>query len=255
MDQCTPVATPLNPSVFLTKHDGPIDQASSSYYAVAIGSLLYAAMCTRPDIAYAVNSLAQFTSNPGNEHWTAVKRVMRYLKGTHDYSLTYSSQGEKDWSTDVVGYSDADWGSDHFDRKSISGYTFMLGDATISWSSKKQATVALSSTEAEYVAASHATTQAIWLRQLLEELHFPQSKPTTIHCDNQSAIALVRDAQFHARTKHIDIRHHFIRDKLEDGTINVIYCPTNDMLADILTKGLAKPKHEHFRSEIGVRPA
>jgi hypothetical protein len=255
MDQSTPVSTPMNPSVSLAKHDSPVDQASSSYYAVAIGSLLYAAMCTRPDIAFAVNTLAQFTSNPGEEHWTAVKRVMRYLKGTHDYSLTYSSQGEKDWSTDVVGYSDADWGSDHVDRKSISGYTFMIGDASISWSSKKQATVALSSTEAEYVAASHATTQAIWLRQLLKELRFPQSKSTIIRCDNQSAIALARDAQFHARTKHIDIRHHFIRDKLEDGTIDIIYCSTNDMLADILTKGLAKPKHEYLRSEIGVRPA
>jgi hypothetical protein len=255
LENASTVSTPMVPGQTLLKRDGPSDKVASGLYAIAIGSLLYAAMCTRPDIAFAIQSLSQFTSNPGPEHWTAVKRVLRYLKGTRDYALTYTGQDDEGKPIKVIGYTDADWGSNPVDRKSISGYSYMLGGAAISWSSKKQPTVALSSTEAEYIAATHATRQAVWLRQLLHELFVPQENPTQLLMDNQSAIALTRDAQFHPRTKHIDIQYHFIREKLGDGAIYITYCPTHDMKADLLTKSLAKPRHKFLREELGVHAA
>jgi hypothetical protein len=255
MENTSPVSTPLDPHVILAKREGqPSDKIGGGLYAVAIGSLMYAAMGTRPDIAYAVQTLSQFTSNPGPEHWTAVKRVFRYLNGTRTYGITYSGADENEWPMNPIGYSDADWGSNPNDRKSISGYSFMPRGA-IAWSSRKQSTVALSSTEAEYIAATHATRQAIWLRQLLDGLQIPQEGPTTLYADNQSAIALSRDPQFHARTKHVDIQHHFIREKVANGDIDIIYCPTHEMVADVLTKGLAKPKHTKFSGDMGMLQA
>jgi len=255
MENAASAPTPLNPSVILTKREGePSDRVASNLYAIAIGSLMYAAMATRPDIAFAVQTLSQFTTNPGPEHWTAVKRVFRYLSGTRDYKLTYGGH-QQDWPLEVSGFTDADWGSNPNDRKSISGYIYLLGGGAIAWSSKKQGTVALSSTEAEYIAATHAARQAIWLRHLFNGLNLPLKGSTSIHADNQSAIALSKDSQFHARSKHIDIQHHFIREKVGDGSIELVYCPTDEMLADILTKGLSKAKHEKFTRELGLLPA
>ena len=128
----------------------------------------------------------------------------------------------------------------------------MLAGSTVSWSSKKQPTTALSSTEAEYMALTHATTNAIWLRSFLSELHLPQRDSTAIKSDNLSAIALTQNSQFHARTKHIDIQHHFVRERTEANEIEVTFCPTNEMAADILTKALPRPKHEYFTSRLGL---
>jgi len=255
LQDAKPVSTPMNPSVTLVKkEDGPRDPKQSYRYAMAIGSLMYAALGTRPDIAFAVQCLSQFSANPSPEHWTAVKRVFRYLLGTRTYSLTLGACSKDEVSIQLNGYADADWGSNPVDRKSVSGYTFLINDGAIAWSSKKQPTVALSSTEAEYIASTHAARQIIWLRQFLSELEFPEQKPTTLHNDNKGAIALSKDPQFHARSKHIDIQHHFIREKIADGLIEIIYCPTDDMLADLFTKGLPKPKHEGFTKSIGVSP-
>jgi hypothetical protein len=209
---------------------------------------MYCMLGTRPDIAYAVGALSQFSSNPGKAHWQAVKRVMRYLQGTKEMCLTYSA------AIKLIGYTDADWGGDHDDRRSTSGYIFLLGDGVISWSSKKQRTVALSSTEAEYMAATQATKEAVWLRNLLFELGYPQhDHPTTIFADNQSCIALAKNPTFHARTKHIDIQHHYVRERLEDGNIELVYCNTNDMVADILTKALSKDKVTSFSQSMGLK--
>jgi hypothetical protein len=209
---------------------------------------MYCMLGTRPDIAYAVGALSQFASNPGKAHWQAVKRVMRYLQGTKELCLTYSS------SIDVLGYTDADWGGDQDNRRSTSGYLFKIGDGAISWSSKKQRTVALSSTEAEYMAATQATKEAVWLCLLLDEIGYTQNKiPTTIMADNQSCIALAKNPTFHARTKHIDIQHHYIRERLEDGDIELVYCNTNDMVADVLTKALSRDKLVGFSEEMGLK--
>jgi hypothetical protein len=167
---------------------------------------MYAALGMRPDIAYTVGHLTRFAENPGKAHWEAVKRVIQYLKGTKDWWLVLGGQQEK-----IIGYSDADRMSNK-DRHAISGYTFLIDGGAISWSAKWQDIVALSTTEAKYVAATHAAKEALWLRFFIGKLFRPKinSKPMTLLSDNQSAIALTKDSQFHARSKHIDIRYHFI---------------------------------------------
>ena len=217
-------------------------------YREAVGSLMYASLGTRPDITYAVTVLSKFSSNAGLAHWNALKRVFAYLQGTKDLWLSYGNS-----NTELLGYADAD-GSMHEDRKAISGYAFMLFGGAVSWSSKKQEIVALSTTEAEYVAATHATKELLWLRSLITEIfEFMTNKDTrTLYSDNQSAIALTKDHQFHARTKHIDIRFHFIRWVISEGKLKLIYCPTEDMIADTLTKALPSGKVKHFATELGL---
>jgi hypothetical protein len=208
--------------------------------------LNYAALGTRPDISYAVGILSKFLDKPGTTHWAAVKRVFAYLSGTTDLVLMYGKQQKE-----LEGYSDAD-GSMHEERKAVSGYAFILDGGAVSWSSKKQDIIALSTTEAEYVAASHAVKEALWLRTLISQIFGSLTRPTTMHSDNQSAIALAKDHQYHARTKHIDIRFHFIRWVLEEGRITLVYCPTDKMVADTLTKALPSAKVKHFASELGL---
>jgi hypothetical protein len=248
MENANPVLTPLDPNVKLEKNTGnPVDPAQ---YATAIGSLMYAAIGTRPDIAYAVQLLSQFTANPSTMHWTAVKHVMRYLSSTRDYALVYGGPGN--FSTTFTAFSDADWGSDQDDRKSISGNTFLLAGGAISWASKKQSLTALSTCEAEFTAANLALRQVVWLRQLLSDLGFRQAKPSVLYCDNQAAIMLSLDQQFHARTKHFDIQTHFLRDKVDDKTVTLEYCPTSEMVADVLTKALGRQKFRGFVSDLGL---
>jgi hypothetical protein len=208
---------------------------------------MYASLGTRPDITYAVGILSQFNEKPGEVHWTAVKRVFAYLAGTRDFRLCFG--GEK---RELTGYSDAD-GSMHEERRAISGYAFLIDGGAVSWSSKKQEVVALSTTEAEYVALSHATKEALWLRSLISGIFGRFAGSTTLFGDNQSALALAKDHQYHARTKHIDIRFHFIRWVISDGHIKLIYCSTTDMVADTLTKALPSPKVKHFAHELGLR--
>ena len=188
-------------------------------------------------------------SRPSKDHWIGVKRVLRYLKGTLNYGLKFSAHDE---DPELIGYSDADWAGDVDTRRSTSGYVFQIGRSTVSWSSRKQATVAKSSTEAEYVALSSATQEAVWLCRLMEDLGKHLDAPTTIYEDNQGAIELAKNAKYHNRTKHIDICHHFVRERVVSNEIRVIYCPTGDMVADIMTKGLAKLSFEKLRDLLGV---
>ena len=197
---------------------------------------MYAMLGSRPDIAYAVSRVSQYSINPDPTHWTAVKRIFRYLAGTPNRGLCYGLFGSG------RGFTDADWGSGE-DRKSIGGYTFLLNGAAISWVSKKQSPVALSSTEAEYMALTQAVKESIWLQGLLRDLGAKRNleEMQNINVDNQVAIALARNAEFHARTKHIDIQYHFVREHLEKKTISLTYNPTTEMTADIFTKGLPHP--------------
>ncbi|SJL18053.1 uncharacterized protein ARMOST_21625 [Armillaria ostoyae] len=190
-----------------------------------IGSLLYLALGTRLDIACAVQTVSRFASNPGLEHWTALKRIFKYIAGTQDYELVYHAEGDKVFSH---GYTD--------DRKLISGYAYFVADAAFAWSSKKQSTVALSSTEAEYKALAHATRQAIWNRNLLAELGYNQDEATVLYEDNQSAIAIACDLAYHARSKHFDVQNHFVWEKIENDIIELEHCSTKDMIANIFTK-------------------
>ena len=216
------VTTPADMSVKLVKQDGVSKSVDSTYYQSIIGSLLYVAIATRPDISQAVRVLSKFCASPTEAHLTAAKRVLRYLKGTENLSLRF----KKSVSETFIGYSDADWAGDLDDRHSTSGNLFILANGTISWMSKKQATVALSTAESEYVALSQATQEAIWLRRLLKDLGMFIDQPTVIHEDNKGAISIARNPVFHGRTKHIDIRSLFIRASIQLGAIDVKYFPS-----------------------------
>ena len=231
MAETKPVFTPVDVSQNLNSES--TDSVDKSFYQSAVGSLLYLLNWTRPDITFAVNNVARFTCNPTKEHWTAVKRVLRYLKGTIDYGITYT----RDSKDNLVGYCDADWAGDVNDRKSTSGYVFTLAGAPVSWRSKKQTCVALSTAEAEYVALASAAQEAVWLRELIHQLDGPSKEATIMYDDSQSAIAMTKNPQFHGRSKHIAIKYHYIRGEVEKGTVRLVYCQTTDMLADILTKG------------------
>ena len=257
LQDANPVNTPLDPNVNLDSIDPPSEandtsERASGLYATAIGSLLYAAMGTRPDIAYAVHRLAQFTRSPQPKHWTAVKRVLRYLKGTRTLYLTFGGLNVAQPS-EILTFCDADWAS-NADRKSISGYVVMLAGGAIAWSSKKQTSVALLTAEAEYIAATHAAKQVLWYRSLFSELGISQPSTSTIFTDNQAAIAIAHHPEFHARTKHIDIALHFLRDHVQSKTLNTAYVNTRDNLADIFTKGLPRPAHQDFTSRLGLLP-
>lgn len=213
-------------------------------YMSIVGSLIYAAMITRPDITYAVQALGRHLQTSGEEHMIAAKRVLRYLQGTKDLGLVYEASGDSTGQPSIVGFSDADWGGDLDTRRSTTGYLFMIDKTggAISWASKLQPTVALSSAEAEYMAACAAVQEAIHLRLLMHDLGFEQKEATVIYEDNQGCIALSDNPVFHKRTKHIDIRYHFIRERVTSKEIELKYVATEHQLADLLTKGLPKPR-------------
>ena len=198
---------------------------------------MHAIVQTRPDCAFTVCSLAQHLSNFDSTHWKSVKRVLRFINGTCSFGIKYC---KKPNGNILVGYSDADWAGDKDTRRSTSGYCFLLAGAVVSWASKKQTSVALSSNESKYMVLSKAAAKAIWLRRLLQDLGFPQSQPTSIYADNQSAIALTANPKFHSRSKHIDTQYHFTRDQILNKQITLKYVPTMDMVADIFTKSLPR---------------
>lgn len=251
-----PISTPMDPNTKISTAQSPSTGPQYATmrnipYREAVGALMYAMLGTRPDISFAVTTVSKFSSNPGMAHWEAVKRIYRYLLGTKELWLSYGGVAKE-----LVGYADAD-GSMSEDRRATSGYAFLVDGGAVSWSTKRQEIVSLSTTESEYIAATHASKEALWLRSLISQVFgpFPLDTATTLFSDNQSAIALSKDHQYHARTKHIDVRFHFIRWVVEDGKIRLIYCPTNDMVADTLTKALPSPKVKHFAVELGLRDA
>lgn len=211
MFECNPVRTPVEVGTKLSKNDdgAPVDQ---TYLKQIVGSLRYLT-CTRPDISYGVGLISRFMESPRQSHMQVAKRIMRYLKGTYDHGLFYASTNQ----CALVGYSDSDWGGDLDDRKSTSGYCFNFGNTAFSWSSKKQSIVALSTCEAEYVAAASSACQAIWLRYLMSQICVPQKKPMKIFVDNVSAISLAKNPVIHERSKHIDTLSFFKRSSCQKG--------------------------------------
>jgi hypothetical protein len=211
---------------------------------------MYLSIWTRPDITQAVNYLSQFNNCYGEEHWTCAIRVLKYLKGTKLYGISFLRNLEDP----LVGYCDADWGNDRVDRKSYSGYLFMNAGGPVSWRCKKQNCVALSSTESEYVSLSQACNEAIYLRNLLKELS-NELQPVKLFCDNQGALFLASNNAFQARTKHIDIACHHIREHVGKGSIVLAHVCSEKMLADIFTKPLPSPRFQLLTSKLGVCPA
>jgi hypothetical protein len=204
-----PVSIPMDLNVHLSSAQSPATTQEFARmhdvpYHEAVGLLMYDALGTRPDIAYAVQTVSRFTSKPGLDHWEAVKRIFRYLKGMRELWLAYGGD-----ERELLGYADADRSMAE-DRHAISGCAFILHGGAVSWSTKRQEIISLSTTESEYVAATHAAKEILWLCSLLSQLFAMELEPTMLFSDNQLAIALMKDHQYHARTKHIDIRFHFI---------------------------------------------
>lgn len=244
MEDSKPTSTPMETGIKLTKAEKLTDNSKYDYRGL-IGSLMYIAVGTRPDISHAVSYLSQYNNCFTEVHWKSAKRILRYLKGTKDLRLTF---GKGDLT--ITAYADADWGRSD-DRRSYTGYLFKVGNSIVSWESRKQRTVALSSTEAEYMCLSDSCKEALFLCKFLEEL-FQKPFKVTIFNDNQSAQKLCMNSMFHARTKHIDIRHHFIREHVSKGSIDVKYLCTKEMLADILTKPLSSGSHVKFVTELNL---
>jgi hypothetical protein len=246
MGDSRPMTTPMITN-WKKLHASESPLVDSTLYRQLIGSLMYL-VNTRPDICFAVNTLSQFMVEPRRVHWVAAKHVLRYLCGTVDYGLDYH-RGD---GVRLVGYTDSDWAGCVSDRKNTSGCCFGLGSAVVSWFSRKQKSVALSSAEAEYMAASQASCEALWLHKMLIGLFGVQLRPTVIYCDNQSCIKLSENPVFHDRSKHIEIRYHFIRDYVQRGAVELQYISTEEQVADILTKALNMGKFVFFRDKLGV---
>ena len=255
MEQCKPTATPMDKNK-LTKDDCPQTQEEQNEmrnipYKELVGSLLYASITTRPDIAYAVNQVSRFMSNPGMKHWQACKRILRYLKRTTKIGLILNG-GEQNQQL-LSAYSDADWAGDTDDRKSTTGMVVMMNGSVVSWMSKKQTTVALSTAEAEYMALGGTIQEIKWIKSLLGELGVLVKEPITIWCDNQAAIAISKNNVNHNRTKHIDIKHHFVRDAVKDKQVKIDWISTSEQVADVLTKALDKNQFVKLRDdELGM---
>lgn len=249
MSDSKPVKTPSDTSEKLSMQTVTPDDSlvGKVPFQEAVGSLLYLTQSTRPDIAFAVNDVSRFNHNHGQAQWRAVKRIFRYLKGTTDAKLRFTKS-----DGGVVAYSDADWASEVDQRRSCSGFIIKLANASICWMSKRQSIVALSSTEAEYIALSSVTCELKWLKQLADELDKKIAKTITIFCDNQSSIKLASSDAYRPRTKHIDIRFHHIRELIEAKTIDIKFVPTDKNAADALTKAVSAEKTQYCSKTMGL---
>jgi hypothetical protein len=223
------------------------ESIDATLYRQIIGSLMYMTN-TRPDICFFVNTLSQFLVEPRYVHLVAAKHVMRYLKGTLDCGLSYDG----DHNFTLSGYTDSDWVGSVADRKSTSGCYFSLGSAMISWQSRKQSSIALSTAEASYIVACSASCEAIWLRKLLTDLFDLEMEATLNLCDNQSCIKMTKNHVFHDNSKHIEIRYHYIRDMVPRGAIKLQYISTDEQVVDVLTKALSCVKFEYFQDKLGI---
>ena len=252
MQNSKPVPTPMESS-FIT-HSWNIQDSTHALagevpYRQAIGSLMFLMVGSRPDIAFSVCYLAKFCESPLEQHWLAVKRVLRYISGTRKVGLTFG----KGKTTTVTGYSDADWGGCKTTRKSTSGFVFLMAGGAVSWRSPKQTVTATSSCEAEYIATCTASKEAVWLSRLVADMQgFTKADPITVNVDNQGCIDTIHNQAINQRNKHVDIQYHYVRDLAESDQVRFQYCPTDDMTADTLTKPLDRIKFEKHNAAMAL---
>jgi hypothetical protein len=229
-------------------------EADPREYLAIVGFLMYIALATRPDILFVVAALSGYNSKPFTSHLTAAKRVIRYLKATRDYRLHYDTHNH---DRNLTGYTDSEWANDSADRKSQGGHIF-ISNGTISWQSRKQDIVAMSTLEAEYIASSEASREGRWLLQLCKDIKHnrndenDETKPLPILCDNEGALAHITNGVIKSRTKHIDVCYHNSRDLHERGIVNYSWISTHENVADIFTKALGRQKHEKFTKAMGL---
>ena len=247
-------ATPLHHSQQLVKEGEPLEwEGKSNPYAELIGSLLYLSNCTRPDISHAAGMLARFSSAPTVEHMQVAKGVVRYLAGTQQFGLVYQQCINRS-SSRVRGYGDADYAGCKDTRRSTIGYVFMLNGGAISWCSRRQAVVATSTAEAEYIAAAATVKEAMWLSKLMQDLQQWDGQPLQLLTDNQAALALLTGSNSNSqRAKHIDIVYHYARERVERGDVAFAYCPSSEMIADALTKPVTLQVFGKCRHMFGIR--
>ncbi|GJT86672.1 ribonuclease H-like domain-containing protein [Tanacetum coccineum] len=243
---CNPCRTPVDTDSKLAAAGDPV--SDPTLYRRLAGALQYLTF-TRPDISYAVQQVCLFMHDPREPHFSALKRILRYVRGT----LTSGLQLYSSTTSSLVAYSDADWAGCPTTRRSTSGYCVFLGNNLLSWSSKRQFTLSRSSAEAEYRGVANAVAETCWLRNLLRELHTPLSTATIVYCDNVSAVYLSSNPVQHQRTKHIEIDIHFVRDLVTTGHIRVLHVPSRYQYADIFTKGLPTALFDEFRDSLSVR--
>ncbi|XP_022020152.1 uncharacterized mitochondrial protein AtMg00810-like [Helianthus annuus] len=245
---CSVAATPVETQQKLSSKTGtPLPDATK--YRRLAGALQYLTF-TRPDITYAVQQVCIHMHAPTSIHMNALKRILRYIKGTISFGLYISPSP----TTSLVSYTDADWGGCPDTRRSTSGYCVYMGDNLLSWSSKRQPTLSRSSAEAKYRGVANVVSEVCWIRNLLLELHTPPSRATIVYCDNVSAIYLTGNPVQHQRTKHIEMDIHSVRKKVAKGLVRVLHVPSRYQIADIFTKGLPKILFDDFRSSLTVRP-
>ncbi|KAH9722802.1 hypothetical protein KPL70_006847 [Citrus sinensis] len=254
MDNAKPMLTPLSAHFKLSKlqeatTDADIEYMKKIPYSNAVGSVMYAMVCSRSDIAYSVGVVSRFIGNPGKEHWNGVKWILRYLKGTSDHGILFRKVNGA--TCEVAGFVDSDFAGDIDKRRFITGFVFTMSGGAISWKASLQSVVALSTTEAQYIALTEAVKEAIWLRGLISELGFKQ-KTVTISSDSSSAIELSKNPKYNERTKHINVRLHFIREEISSGVVSVVKIPFEVNLDDMLTKPLPAIKFMSSLNSIGL---
>lgn len=248
MQNCKPVSTPMLPNSKLVMPKEGLDDDVYNFRKL-MGSLMYLCVCTRPDIAYSCSQLCQFNNCFDLSHWLAAKRILRYLSGTINYGLVFTKHNN--WNLNA--FADADWANDCTDRKSYTGFIIKLGNDTINWESRKQRCVALSSTEAEYLAMSDACKDICFIKNFISEI-INIVLCINLHNDNQSAQKLLEVKEFcHKRTKHIDLRYHYVKDLVRNNSVCVTYVPTENMIADVFTKALGATKHKKFIEACNVK--
>ncbi|KAJ9547192.1 hypothetical protein OSB04_019735 [Centaurea solstitialis] len=257
MDESKKGFIPMQHGIVLSKTQCPVssedqDRMKSVPYASAIGSIMYAMLCTRPDVAYSVSVTSRYQQNPGEPHWVAVKNILKYLRRTKEMFLVFGGSEDE---ISVTGYSDASFQTDRDDFRSQSGYVFTLNGGAISWRSSKQDTIADSTTEAEYIAACDAAKEAVWLRNFLSDLRVVASisRPIDIFCDNSGAVAQAKEPREHHKSRHVLRKYHLIREIIGRGDVRICKIPTEDNVVDPLTKPLARAKHEAHANSIGMQ--
>jgi hypothetical protein len=246
LDEANPVQIPIDKDCYTNDSATPL--TCDIPYREAVGSLMYLATATRPDLSFSVGFVARNMQNPTINDWNRVKKILRYVKGTINQGIVYK-RGETNGI--MKAYCDSDYASDCASRKSTSGIVCKYAGGAITWKSRKQQSIALSTTEAEFMAACEAAKEVVWLTKLFEDISSLRETPV-IQIDNQGAIKLIRNPEFHSRTKHIDVKYCFIREKVQEGKIDVAYISTEHQIADVFTKPLAKERFQVLRKQLGM---
>lgn len=246
MNNANGCSIPIDPHSILEKKN--IVPGEQIPYREAVGSLMHLAIVSRPDIMFGVSLVSRYLDCYDNTHWTVVKRILKYLKETKEYGLYYSIMK----NNIVDGYSDSDYATDNDTRRSTSGYVFIKNGAAITWATQRQQSIALSTTEAEFMAACSATKEALWIKRLLLDINACNQDSICLNIDNQSAISVIKNIDFHRRCKHIDIKYKFVKEKFQENEIDVKYLCTREQCADIFTKALPRVRFQYLRDKLGL---